>query len=115
MNVFRIEVDLNDTYQGFQIMKRGPVGVIRQLFGVKERDLALLGNTALIIIKRPEQLLAEMTEKQKRSLISQGHELAQYLCDENFEKTNYYRIYEDMVESRINLKCDTRAAVIRKD
>jgi len=49
--------------------------VVRLIQSTQDRDLVLLGNKALIIIKRPEQLLAEMTDKQKNVLISEGHEL----------------------------------------
>ena len=87
---------------------------MRQIFKTKGRDLVLLGNKALIIIKRPEQLLGEMTDEQRLKLIQEGHELTQYLDSDNCGG-NSYRIYEEMVESLIDLKTDSRAVVVRKD
>ena len=58
-SIYAIQFNPDEKFRGFQIVKRGQVGVVRQIFKTKGRDLVLLGNKALIIIKRPEQLLAE--------------------------------------------------------
>ena len=113
-SIYAIQFNPDEKFRGFQIVKRGQVGVVRQIFKTKGRDLVLLGNKALIIIKRPEQLLAEMTDEQRLKLIQEGHELTQYLDSDNCGG-NSYRIYEEMVESLIDLKTDSRAVVVRKD
>ena len=83
------------------------------MLATKDRDLILLGNHLLIVLKRPEQLLAEMTDEQRNALILQGHELTQYIGSAT--SNNDYRIFEEMEEDRILLDDSSRAVVSSKN
>ena len=83
------------------------------MLATKDRDLILLGNHLLIVLKRPEQLLAEMTDEQRNALILQGHELTQYIGSAT--SNNDYRIFEEMEEDRILLDNSSRAVVSSKN
>jgi len=53
-----LEINIQDTYLGCQILKRGTVYVSQSMLGADTvRQLVLVGNQKLLILKTPSQML----------------------------------------------------------
>ena len=70
-----LEIEPGDTYNGYQVIKRGPVQINRALLGslYETRQLVLCGNQLLLILRTPSQLIESLSVQQMESLYEQNH------------------------------------------
>ena len=70
-----LEIEPGDTYNGYQVIKRGPVQINRALLGssYETRQLVLCGNRLLLILRTPSQLIESLSVQQVESLYKENH------------------------------------------
>ena len=66
---FFVDIEPTDRFNGYQILKRGPVAIhLSVMSGPSVRQLILCGNQMLMVLRTPSQLLRSMTEDQFKHL-----------------------------------------------